>query len=129
LPRRQATSADWRLARRTPKRAFGGELRIPLRDMAAPRSHASPNAHATRPSTASGDPVRPSHPVTIRTIEKGGNQEFVILNKTSGDASGNEFVVSGGPGGGALTRGAARPGLLLRRDSKSPFASDVCEDD
>jgi hypothetical protein len=36
-----------------------------------------------------------SHPVTIRTVERGGNQEFLMLNKTSGDATGNEFVVSG----------------------------------
>jgi hypothetical protein len=28
-----------------------------------------------------------SHPVTIRTVERGGNQEFLMLNKTSGDAT------------------------------------------
>jgi hypothetical protein len=36
-----------------------------------------------------------SHPLTIRTVEKGGNQEFLTLNPTSGDATGNEFVISG----------------------------------
>ena len=36
-----------------------------------------------------------SHPLTIRTIQKGGNQEFLTLNQTSGDSTGNQFVISG----------------------------------
>jgi hypothetical protein len=36
-----------------------------------------------------------SHPVTIRTIQKGGNQEFLTLNPTRGDSTGNQFVISG----------------------------------
>src|SRR3954453_14077251 len=34
-------------------------------------------------------------PVTISTVEMGGNQEFLILNKNANDATGNEFAVSG----------------------------------
>lgn len=34
-------------------------------------------------------------PVTIPTVEMGGNQEFLILNQNAGDATGNEFAVSG----------------------------------
>jgi hypothetical protein len=42
---------------------------------------------------ASSGPI--THPLTIRTVQVGGHQEFITINHRTTDQTGNEFIVSG----------------------------------